>query len=143
MPYEFLEEIATADIAFKAWGKDLPETFSAAADATLKVMVENLRAIKPQDKRELRLKNDALDMLLFDFLQELIYYKDSEKLLLRVKEIDIREEDQHHVLNAVVQGEKLDPRRHHQRVDVKAVTLHRFQLEKKEDGWEAVVILDI
>jgi SHS2 domain-containing protein len=82
-------------------------------------------------------------MLLFDFLQELIYYKDSEKLLLRVKEIDIREEDQHHVLNAVVQGEKLDPRRHHQRVDVKAVTLHRFQLEKKEDGWEAVVILDI
>jgi SHS2 domain-containing protein len=143
MPFEFLEEIATADIAFKAWGKDLPEMFRAAADATLKVMVENLGAIKPREKRELILKNDALDMLLFDFLQELIYYKDSEKLLLRVKEIDIREEDRHHVLNAAVQGEKLDPRRHHQRVDVKAVTLHRFHLEKTDQGWEALVILDI
>jgi len=143
MPYEFLEEIATADIAFKAWGKDLPETFIAAADATMNVMVENLEAIEPLEKRELRLKDDALDMLLFDFLQELIYYKDAEKLLLRVNELDIREEDQHHVLKGVALGEKLDPVRHHQRADVKAVTLHRFRLEETEQGWEALVILDI
>ncbi|MFL9455430.1 archease [Tolypothrix bouteillei VB521301_2] len=28
-------------------------------------------------------------------------------------------------------------------MDVKAVTLHRFQLEKTNDGWTAMVILDI
>ncbi|RPJ05121.1 MAG: archease, partial [Deltaproteobacteria bacterium] len=27
MPFEFLEDIAIADIAFRAWGKDLEETF--------------------------------------------------------------------------------------------------------------------
>lgn len=37
----------------------------------------------------------------------------------------------------------LDPDRHQQRVDVKAVTLHQFHLEKTNGGWIAQVILDI
>ena len=28
MPYEYLEEIGTADIAFEATGRDLPELFT-------------------------------------------------------------------------------------------------------------------
>ena len=82
-------------------------------------------------------------MLLFDLLQELIYYKDAEQLLLRVKEIGITERDGTYLLRAPRRGEKLDPERHEQRVDVKAVTLHRFRLQKTGDGWNALVILDI
>ena len=33
MPYEFVDELTVADIAFRAWGRDLVETFVAAADA--------------------------------------------------------------------------------------------------------------
>jgi len=143
MPFEFLEEIATADIAFKAWGNDLPETFIAGAEATLNVMVEELDSIRPQEERQLKLKNEALDMLLFDLLQELIYFKDAEKLLLRISQLKIEEGKQGHLLEGIAQGEKIDPNRHRMGVDVKAVTLHRFQLEKKDQGWEALVILDI
>jgi SHS2 domain-containing protein len=46
-------------------------------------------------------------------------------------------------LQATAWGERLDPERHHPRVDVKAVTLHQFRLEKTGQGWEAFVILDI
>lgn len=143
MPYEFLEDIATADIAFKAWGKDLEETFIASADATMNVMVENLDSIQPRERREFKLENDVLDMLLFEFLQELIYYKDSEQLILRVDRVKIKKKDQYHALEATALGEKIDPNRHLLRVDVKAVTLHRFLLEKTDRGWEASVILDI
>ena len=143
MPYHYLEEIATADIAFEAWGKDLEEVFTAAGDATMNVMVEELDSIRPRERRELKLENDALDMLLFDLLQELIYFKDAEKLLLRVSEIEIREKDQKHLLEGIAVGEELDPSRHELRVDVKAVTLHRFSLEKTDRGWQASVILDI
>ncbi|OGP71106.1 MAG: hypothetical protein A2W09_08280 [Deltaproteobacteria bacterium RBG_16_50_11] len=143
MPFEFLEDIATADIAFRAWGKDLEETFTAAADATMNVMVEELESIDPREKKELRLENDHLDMLLFDLLQELIYYKDAEELLLRVRQIEIQEKDRLHVLKGVASGEKIDRNRHRFRVDVKAVTLHLFRLEKTENGWETLVILDI
>jgi SHS2 domain-containing protein len=143
MPYEFIEDMATADIAFSAWGRDLEETFVAATDATMNVMVENLDSIQPLENRELKLQNEALDMLLFDLLQELIYYKDSEKLMLRIHQIKIKRDDGRHVLEAVALGEKLDLSRHHTRVDVKAVTLHRFELIKTDQGWKTTVILDI
>jgi SHS2 domain-containing protein len=143
MPYEFLEDVATADIAFRAWGKDLAETFQAAADATMNVMIENLDSIRPKEQRSLRLENDALDMLLFNLLQELIYFKDSERLLLRVGQVQIKESPNILSLEATACGETLNPELHQQRVDVKAVTLHRFALERKRDSWEAFVILDI
>ncbi|MBD1904729.1 archease [Funiculus sociatus GB2-A5] len=143
MSYEFLEDVATADIAFHAWGKDLEELFIAAGDATLNVMIDNLDAIALTETRTFSLENDELDMLLFNFLQEFIYYKDSELLLLRAQQVEISEKDGVHQLSAVTKGEKLDSDRHQQRVDVKAVTLHQFQLEKTDDGWTTMVILDI
>ncbi|HEY9598913.1 MAG TPA: archease [Cyanophyceae cyanobacterium] len=143
MPYEFLEDIAIADIAFRAWGKDLEEVFIAAGDATVNAMIDNLEAIELKETRTFSLENDALDMLLFNFLQEFVYYKDSELLLLRSQQVQIEEKDREYHLTAVAQGEELDAERHEQRVDVKAVTLHRFQLEKTDEGWMALVILDI
>ena len=143
MPYKFLEEIGTADIAFEATGRDLPELFTAAADATMSVMIDNLEAIEPRETRRIELKNDAIDMLLFDFLQELIYFKDADRLLLRIREVQIDEKDDAYSLNATAAGESLDPARHQQRADVKAVTLHDFRVEKSDDGWKASVLLDI
>jgi SHS2 domain-containing protein len=143
MPFHYLEEIGTADIAFEATGRDLPELFTAAADATMNVMIDNLEAIEPREARRLELKNDAIDMLLFDFLQELIYFKDADRLLLRIREVQIDEKDDAYSLNATAAGESLDPARHRQRADVKAVTLHDFRVEKSDDGWKANVLLDI
>jgi SHS2 domain-containing protein len=143
MPYHYLEEIGTADIAFEATGRDLPELFMAAADATMNVMIDNLDAIEPRETRNIELVNDKLDMLLFDFLQEFIYFKDAEQLLLRVREALIHEKDGKFSLKAKTAGEPLHPARHHQRADVKAVTLHDFSIEKQDDGWKATVLLDI
>lgn len=143
MSYEFLEDVATADIAFRAWGKDLQEVFKAAGDATINTMIEDLDSIELKETRTFSLEDDQLDLLLFNFLQELVYYKDSELLLLRSQQIEFEQKDGKHQLSAVLQGETLDRDRHQQRVDVKAVTLHLFQLEKSNDGWTAMVILDI
>ena len=143
MPYKFLEEIGTADIAFEATGHDLPELFSDAADATMNVMIDNLDAIEPRETRHIELSNDKVDMLLFDFLQELIYFKDAERLLLRARDARIEERDERYFLTAEAAGEVLDAARHHQRADVKAVTLHNFSVEKADDAWKARVLLDI
>ena len=143
MPYKFLEEIGTADIAFEAVGRDLPELFRDAADATMNVMIDNLDAIEPRETRNIELSNEKIDMLLFDFLQELIYFKDAERLLLRTREVRIDERDQKCFLKVETTGEPLDAARHHQRADVKAVTLHDFSVEKEDGGWKARVLLDI
>ena|SRR5213593_1617724 len=143
MPYRYLEEIGTADIAFEVTGCDLAALFSGAADATMNVMIDNLDAIEPRETRQIELSNDKIDMLLFDFLQEFIYFKDAERLLLRVRHARVEERDEGYFLTAEAAGERLDATRHHQRADVKAVTLHGFCVEKEDGGWKATVLLDI
>jgi SHS2 domain-containing protein len=143
MPYRYLEEIGTADIAFEATGRDLPELFSDAADATTNVMIDNIEAIQPRETRQIELSNDKLDMLLFDLLQELIFFKDAERLLLRMRKMQITERDENYFMKATAEGEPLNAERHHQRADVKAVTLHDFSVEQTEGGWKARVLLDI
>ena len=143
MPYRFLEDIAIADVAFEASGKSREEIFIAAADALMNVMVADLTTIRMVERVEFRLENEALDMLLFNFLGELIFYKDARLLLLRVASVRFRRAGALFVLNAEAYGELLDPARHPLIVDVKAVTLHRFKVEKNEEGWRAEVVLDI
>ena len=143
MPYEYLEEFGTADIAFEAIARDLPELFRDAADAMTNVMIDNIAAIQPRDTRHIELSNEKLDMLLFDLLQELIFLKDAERLLLRIRDIEVAEKEENYFVKAAAVGESLDADRHHQRADVKAVTLHDFSVERTEGGWKARVLLDI
>ena len=143
MPYRYLPDIATADVAFEAWADTPEELFVAAAEATMNVMVGDLSAIAGCEERAIRAEEAELDMLLFQLLQELIFFKDAEQLLLRIKEIGIRRLEDRFTLEAIACGEILDPSRHDLVVDVKAVTLHRFRVEQTAQGWQATVILDI
>jgi SHS2 domain-containing protein len=143
MPHRYLDDIAIADVAFEAWGDSLEEMFAAAADATLQVMVADLATVAWRERRELHLEAEAIDLLLFQLLQELVFYKDAERLLLRVATIHINQHDDIWILTAQLQGELIDPDRHELLVDVKAVTLHRFHVGFFEGGWKAFVILDI
>ena len=142
-PYRYLEEIATADVAFEARGVTLEETFLAAADATLNTMVEEIGTVAPRERRVFSLAADSLDLLLFELLQELVYHKDAERLLLRVRDLRIEETGSGVRLHAEAVGETIDPGRHPLLADVKAVTLHRLSVEKTPSGWRAVVVLDV
>ncbi|HXI09592.1 MAG TPA: archease [Thermodesulfobacteriota bacterium] len=143
MPYRYLEDIATADVAFEATGADLAEVFTAAASAAMAVMVEDLSTIRKVTEVRVELSGSDLDMLLFELLNELVYYKDARRLLLTVDSITIDESGQAYTVKATLKGEELDRKRHPLKADVKAVTLHRFGLARTERGWKATVVLDI
>ena len=142
--YRYLENIATADVAFEAWGATKEETFLAAADATLNTMVEDLGTVAPRECRVFSLVAESPDLLLLELLQELVYHKDAGRLLLRVRDLRIEETGSGRVrLHAEAVGETIDPGRHALLADVKAVTLHRLVVERTPDGWRAVVVLDV
>ncbi len=143
MPYRYLEDIATADVAFEARGKDLAELFPAAADALMNVMVSDLASIGKSVELEFGVEHEELDLLLFNFLQELVFFKDARRLLLRVDSAEISRGTAGYALTARASGEELDPEKHDLIVDVKAVTLYRFEVRQTEDGWLATVVLDI
>lgn len=143
MPYRYLDDIATGDVAFEAMGKTLEELFIAAADATVNVMVEDLSAIARAEEMRLEVTNPDLDLLLYNFLNELVFFKDARKLLVRVTRASITRDPEGYRLRAAAYGDIIDPGRHPLGADVKAVTLHRFALVETPDGWKTTVVLDI
>ena len=143
MPYRYLEDVAIADAAFEAWGGSLEEMLMSASDATMNIMIGDLSRIRPRQYRHLRIKENQIDMLLFQLLQELIYYKDAEQLLLLVRSIHVEQHDTDWSAFVEVAGEAIDPERHDLIVDIKAVTLHNFSAVQTAQGWKATVTLDV
>jgi SHS2 domain-containing protein len=143
MEYQFLDDAFTADIGFRATGDSAEDMIRAAAEATIKVMVDNVDAIAGVVTKRIELEAESLEMALFDLLGELIFYKDAEQLLLRVEQVTVTRQSQRIGLTAETRGEKINRQKHRLLVDVKAVTMHRFQIEETPHGWTATVVLDI
>ena len=142
MNYKFFDH--TADVLFEVEGKNLDEIFEGAGLATEETQAD-LKDVRQKIKKEVKLENEKIDMLLFDFLQELIFLKDAKQLLFSKFDVAIERGGACDVnlLKAKMWGEKIDQKRHNLKVDVKAVTLHRFEVKKTKTGWFARVILDI
>lgn len=148
--YRFLEDIATADIAFEAWGETFEELFKNCAMALMEVMADTT-TVSPSLNEKLNLpagkagiKSEKLENLLFDFLSELVFLKDRDQILFSRFELEIKKlTTKDYQLKASMWGEKIDPQKHHLRVDVKAVTWHMFQIAGEKDNWKARVVLDI
>jgi SHS2 domain-containing protein len=109
----------------------------------MNVMVADLASIARSRELTIDLEREQLDLLLFAFLNELIFFKDAKQMLLRTKYVSIKNEQPKYRLNGILYGEAIDRQKHPLIVDVKAVTLHRFSLRQTDAGWEAFVILDI
>ena len=132
----------TADILFQAEAETLPELFEQCAFAVEESQFD-LSTVELNEEVKFKKENKQIDLLLFDFLDELLFYKDSEMLVLSEFKIDIIEEDDKFILDCKAFGEKIDQEKHQPEVDVKAITMHEFKVEKKGDGWFAQVLLDI
>jgi len=143
MPFRFRDDLSTADVGFEADGPTLEAVFCAAAEALLSIGVVDPGAVRRRHPTEVRLEAESIEMLLFDFLQELIFLKDTQALLLHPERIQITPAAPFPSLVAAMQGEKMNPARHALAVDVKAVTLHRFVLARSAEGWRAQVVVDV
>ena len=132
----------TADVLFEAEAATLGELFEQCALAVEESQVE-LKNIEPKNKVVLSGKNKDVEHLLFDFLDDLLFYKDSQRLIFSRFEVKVEEEEGAFNLTCDAFGEELDEERHEQLVDAKAITMHMFEVKKVEGGWKARVLVDI
>ena len=132
-----LLDIATADMAFAAYGRTLDELFANAAKAVTSIMFEGEIEQRVVRKMELEEKEDIV--LLQKWLSEIVYLHDSERLLF--SRFDVRTDGRH--LNATIYGEKYDPKRHKFIIDIKAVTYHKMSIDKTKEGYMCTVVVDV
>jgi SHS2 domain-containing protein len=139
--HEFLEGMALADCAIDLHGDSLADLFETAARAVAEVMVDPA-TVRPTEERTVELAAPSLDLLLFDWLSELIYLKDVEQLVFTDARVQVHH-DSSCRLTARLAGGPIDPERTGLRADAKAVTFHQFALERQGAGWRARVVIDI
>ena len=89
MRYRLIEGIARADIAFEAYGRPQEELFNNCAIALFEIMVDTT-TVKPIKNYELGIKNQELEELLFDFLEELVFLKDAKNMLFSKFKVKIK-----------------------------------------------------
>jgi len=141
MKYRFLPDIAIADIAFQAYGNDLSELFANAALAVSDTMVD-LDSVAESTQHLIELQEKNLDMLLFDFLSEIVLIKDTDNLLFKRFDVSVEEGEVKKVV-CTAHGEQINRKKHKLKSDVKAITLHMFEIIKEKSGWKATVVIDI
>jgi len=139
--FRFVEDVALADCAVEIEGGDLGDLFETAASALAELMVDPTTVSVTVD-RTITLETSALDLLLYDWLSELIFLKDRDRQVFTRTQVRVGGSGPFH-LTARVEGGMIDPERTARRADPKAVTFHQFALERAGDGWRARVVIDI
>ena len=135
--YEFFEH--TADLGLRVRARDLNGLFRDAAMGLFAMVVEEMPRGRTPSRREFFLRGRRHDYLFFDWLNELLFVFDTERLLLGNFEVEVSE-------SGLVAGagawpwDELHDRPLH---EVKAITYHGLKVEQDDGGWLAEVVVDI
>lgn len=137
MPYETFEH--TADLGLRIWADDLNTLLADAGRGLFSIIVPDLESVRPSQSVPIAVAGDVSELLLFDWLNELLYIYDVRRLLLCRFDVAVGPAG----LEATAAGEPIDPARHVLDHEVKAITYHGLKLVNRDSGWLAEVIVDI
>src|SRR4051812_44873811 len=128
--YELFEH--TADLGLRVQAATLEELLAEAARGLLDMLVANPQEVRPVQTKTISIDETEPEYLLFDWLSELLYAFESDRLLLSQFDLQLR----NHQLRATCRGEPMDVARHQMEHEVKAITYHALRVEQTTDGWQ-------
>jgi len=137
--FEYLEH--TADIKFRSYGSTLKDLFENSAKALFNAMIDT-STVKENEKWILEITADDLEELTYSWLSELLFLFEVEYAVFSSFDVKLHKDNGTWRIYAEIYGEKIDLARHFFDCEVKAVTLHEFEVIRN-DGWMAQVILDV
>ena len=148
LKYDYFD--VTADIGFYAYGKSLEEAYENAGLAMFNVITD-IEKVKKVESREFEIVSEDLVSLLYDYLEELLFLQDTEFLFfsdfrISIEKIDSDESSdlENYKLTCFACGEEIDWDVHDQRSEVKAITFHKMDVIKEDDGsFRLRAILDL
>jgi SHS2 domain-containing protein len=129
----------TADIGLIVYGEDLKALFENAGKAFFH-LITDLKKVRRRVERRIHIERESLDRLMVDWLSELLYLHDVENLLFKGFKVESVGEEG---LRAIVRGEPFQEGVHVIKTVVKAVTYHQIEVQQRNGGWRAQIILDL
>ncbi|GAK60485.1 hypothetical protein U27_00382 [Candidatus Vecturithrix granuli] len=129
----------TADIGVDIYGRTRAELFQNAGYALFNSMI-NVVAITPIVVRTVKINSEDSELLLMNWLRELLYLFSIHQEVYAEFTIDTLRAD---ALEATIKGEPLDLEKHQFHTEIKAITYHQFSVTHKHGRWKARVIFDV
>ncbi len=139
--YRFVEDVALADCAIDVDGRDPGDVLETAAAALAELMVDPA-SLDLTVSRRLAVEAPELDLLLYDWLSELIFLKDRDGVVFTKATVRITGSGPYKA-DAELLGGIIDRARTTLRADAKAATFHQLALERRGEEWQARVVIDI
>jgi SHS2 domain-containing protein len=140
--FRFLEEIAWADIGFEAEGESIEEVFRGATQAVLETMATP-STVSGGWERAIERSDLDPSALLFDWLSEVVYWKDAAGVVFREAPLTMTREGEFWLLQARLIGAPVDQLIQELHADVKGVTKHLYELKQTGGRWKVRVVLDV
>ena len=131
-----------ADIGIRGFGESMDEAYAEVAKAMTDVIVD-VRSVGKDKKEVIDVTSTDECALLAAFLNQLLYIKDTKKLIFSTFVVTILKKGDKFSLRAKVAGATLDPKRHNFKVDVKAATYSELKVAKQGARWVAQCIVDV
>jgi SHS2 domain-containing protein len=139
--FEFLEH--TADVYVRAFGTSMAQAFENAALSMFETMTKSVK-IAQTTEETVEVEAEDQYALLYSWLEALLVKVETEGMLYSKFEIYSWEESRDGFkMKAKIWGEKFNPKRHPQKVAVKAVTYHRMVIISEPERAVLEFILDI
>ncbi len=129
----------TADIGFYAFGKNLNEAFENAGLAIFNI-ISNTDNIDPQKSIEFEITSEDEVSLLYDYLEELLFYHEVEFMLFSEFIIEIEKTDDDYHLKAIIKGEDINWDKHERDCEIKAITFHQMEVNMSDDVWLKAIV---
>ena len=141
MPWQVLDHTADAGVVVTAGDR---EALFAEALRALTDCITEVDRVRLRERRQLRLAADNVELLLVEWLGEVLYRFEVEGFVAAGARLEIADRsDGGLTLSGEIAGEPHDPGRHPHKVAVKAVTYHGLEVAAGPGGWRASVIFDI
>ncbi|MBU1065109.1 archease [bacterium] len=135
--YSFFDQ--TSDLGIEVMGPDLESLYRNAA-LGLTDLITDLKMLKSIKSRIVNVQAEDRELLLREFLAELLYLFHIENFLARdIKIIEISGTN----LKAELSGEPIKIGTHRIHREIKSVTYHQLCIKQNESGFKARFVLDI
>jgi SHS2 domain-containing protein len=139
--FEFLEH--TADTYIRAYGTTMQEAYENAALSMFETMTDSGKIAQTQEET-VEVEAEDQYALLYNWIEALLVKFETENMLYSKFQIsDWKENAESFKFTAKVWGEKFNPKKHPQKVGVKAVTYHRMVVIREPERVVLEFILDI
>lgn len=128
LSYKSLEH--ATDAIFEVNAATIDEAFVAAAKSVIETMLD-MNAIEEKEEKTLVVSGKDLRYLLYNWLEELIILTITDGFAAKTITVDVKKNSQYQI-TAKLGGEKIDIKKHHFKVEIKAPTFHDMEIRQDD-----------